>query len=894
MSASPTSRRAVAEINFGEGQSAAFNLGSRSIHQFWHLFSSHFRGVLLTPQRRPDSGKIAWTWREKAEDNPLTAAELTDVRRRLTEGNRLLTGGGAGRGLVDDSPGGNLDAQVREKAGEMVAQLIAKGDAALAGFVCRTETGVMVHSWGAATPARPQFPGTSEGGVAGTVLLGDNRAAGLTVVLENRQGGFVARTKSNESGAFNFQNVAPGAYRVRVTGRGDFPASGLAVTMERESITGLELRGKAAADGAAPASVTTPPMTADAEPRKRRFLIWLPLFAVLAGVGLYFWRSARQAAGTAAENNHPAGWQSASGKAAGTGGPAADSAKSPAGEDAGFSDLTPARAMPKAPSSPGKGETTPDLQARELSASPDETNRNVPRGPKPPAGATAPNSGKLDSTSKAGTASTSSADSHTPEPTDQLAALLPGPDGTSSSTPSRQKTAKITKPASAATSAPAGASPSGSSSGTDSAASGRVGTAAASSPASATGTPATGKNPAGPGPSESSPAADSAHAPAPSDAAASDPAAAPAGHPASAPRSAPPLKTPAAEKNPDATAADASTAPGPKPEDVEKSAEKDPAKSAPPTVRKAGSSASATTTDGPAADTPAETAEPAQPATGDKSPAPAKSPAKKSPKANDRPSPSEPTDAPADATVQASPAPASLAATGNNLPRHAQVDASAWKPRQVQDLVLPTQPVLAEEEEAVDALREKLRQEQRARMPRIFQQPEITNGFAVEFVPDQSGNLPHWRDVTGAADVPGGTVLGNRAEIAWPGNAPQAGNIVLSYADGREIARITAKDGASTGLQTAAGVRGWYWIGIKAAAGNADPASGQPAVRLVWRRLSGAAMPASWIQDDHWLGGQGYRLDLPLQFDSAEPVPGSIALVDPSTGWALVSEIKVR
>ena len=115
MSAAPNSRRTVAEINFGESTGIGFNIGNRSIHQFWHLFSAQFRGVLLAPQRRPDSGKVAWTWREPAENAPLTPQELALVRQRLSEASRLLTGGGAGKGLLDEGATGGLDGQVREK-----------------------------------------------------------------------------------------------------------------------------------------------------------------------------------------------------------------------------------------------------------------------------------------------------------------------------------------------------------------------------------------------------------------------------------------------------------------------------------------------------------------------------------------------------------------------------------------------------------------------------------------------------------------------------------------------------------------------------------------------------------------------------------------------------------
>ena len=166
MSAPRTTRRAVAEINFGEGQAIRFTAGNRSIHQFWHLFSAQFRHVLLSPQRRPDSGRVAWTWREAMEDRPVTPAELAEVRRRLSEANRMLGGGFAGSDRDDDGPGGGggaLEKQVHAAVSEMVAELVAQRDFAFAKFICRTDAGLMVHSWGGAVAAEPYYPDTQNG-----------------------------------------------------------------------------------------------------------------------------------------------------------------------------------------------------------------------------------------------------------------------------------------------------------------------------------------------------------------------------------------------------------------------------------------------------------------------------------------------------------------------------------------------------------------------------------------------------------------------------------------------------------------------------------------------------------------------------------------------------------
>ena len=64
------SRRAVAEIRFGEDRAGLTKVGGRSIHQYWSLLSPHFRDVLLAPQRRSDDGGVAWNWREAVDNKP--------------------------------------------------------------------------------------------------------------------------------------------------------------------------------------------------------------------------------------------------------------------------------------------------------------------------------------------------------------------------------------------------------------------------------------------------------------------------------------------------------------------------------------------------------------------------------------------------------------------------------------------------------------------------------------------------------------------------------------------------------------------------------------------------------------------------------------------------------
>jgi hypothetical protein len=198
-------------------------------------------------------------------------------------------------------------------------------------------------------------------------------------------------------------------------------------------------------------------------------------------------------------------------------------------------------------------------------------------------------------------------------------------------------------------------------------------------------------------------------------------------------------------------------------------------------------------------------------------------------------------------------------------------------------------------DDAVEALRRRLRQEQTDRIPRTFRQPSVTSGFAVDFLPEPLQGPPRWCDAAGAEPI-GAIVRGNRAEFSWPGAVPgRPVDAVLSYPDGRILARVQADDAGSPILSVAPAVHGWFWFGIGPPASTGPEALSPPnAERLSWRLVPDAAVPDSWPQTDHWTGGRGNRIDLPLGAGSAGNRTYALALVDPLTGWALVSAITVR
>jgi hypothetical protein len=223
------------------------------------------------------------------------------------------------------------------------------------------------------------------------------------------------------------------------------------------------------------------------------------------------------------------------------------------------------------------------------------------------------------------------------------------------------------------------------------------------------------------------------------------------------------------------------------------------------------------------------------------------------------------------------------------------VRVTPWAPQLVEDVIVPTEPVRVGEDDAVETKREKLLQEQKSRMAQTFKNPVVQGGCAFDLPPETNGatGRPRWRDANGASPE-GATVQGGRAEIVWPGGMPpRAASYVLSASDGREIARVSTDPDGELVCQVRQDVRSWYWIGIGQAAsdsGGAVAEQGTP--RFEWQLLHGPEIPASWHRDDHWLGGRGHRIELPLGEQTGGLTGCTLALVDRLTGWALVGEIR--
>lgn len=298
--------------------------------------------------------------------------ELAELRGRLTAANRSfakhLDGAELGaEGLGGLNPEEGIDL-LKSTVNEMVAKLTGKPDSKLAAFVCRTDTGIKLHSWGASVPAQPFFPDARDCEVSGTVLVGEQGAPDLEVVIESRTGVCLARTRSDASGGFCLQKIGPGTHRVRViSDRVDFPVSGVIVTVERTSIGNLELRSTSVTVASGRASPTdspdsrerpTAPMAKAEEPAAtvsraapgRRWLwgtvITTAVLAV-AGGGWWTWNL-----GNADDRrpDAPTGESSFSGGRSGEKGGAGERLRSSRLADLGRRSSSPASALPDLPS----------------------------------------------------------------------------------------------------------------------------------------------------------------------------------------------------------------------------------------------------------------------------------------------------------------------------------------------------------------------------------------------------------------------------------------------------------------------------------------------------------------------------------------------------------------
>jgi hypothetical protein len=165
--------------------------------------------------------------------------------------------------------------------------------------------------------------------------------------------------------------------------------------------------------------------------------------------------------------------------------------------------------------------------------------------------------------------------------------------------------------------------------------------------------------------------------------------------------------------------------------------------------------------------------------------------------------------------------------------------------------------------------------EHHARRPAWLDAAHVRHGYALT-LPAKA--LPaRWVDVPAhlAAQA---TVTGARAEFFWTASTDlPASPVRLLDAEGQVLVTLALTDAGTATLTMSPSVLGWPWLALAA---PRPPA---------WEILHGPAASPTWHRDDSTA-----RLDL---------IPGpsddglhqrTLALIDPATGWALVSELALE
>lgn len=240
---SAPARRLTVELPTADNQHVA-HVGSRPLQHFWPVLAAYFRDVLLPPQRRAGDAAVGWSWSEPASSRePPTAAELATLRKRLRRDQQLLAENLERASEASHAAaGGTHLAGLAETMGQVIERLAAAADSELSGYVCRTEAGWRLHSWGARAPSEPVDADGRTLAVRGVVRVGGKPRQRAEVVLRDAGGRVIARTRTDGQGVFGFSPVAAGEYRVMASCAGrEFPAGGVPATVDDEPIAGLLL-----------------------------------------------------------------------------------------------------------------------------------------------------------------------------------------------------------------------------------------------------------------------------------------------------------------------------------------------------------------------------------------------------------------------------------------------------------------------------------------------------------------------------------------------------------------------------------------------------------------------------------------------------------------------------
>ncbi|MBK9991426.1 MAG: carboxypeptidase regulatory-like domain-containing protein [Verrucomicrobia bacterium] len=911
------SRRAVAEIRFGEDRSGLTKVGGRSIHQYWSLLSPHFRDVLLAPQRRSDDGGVAWTWREAMDKKPLTAAELAGVRKRLERGNESFAENPVNPLAGDDRSGTSSQAlidQVAAKVKAMADSLAAKSDAALVDFVCRTETGAMIHSWGVASPAPIYYPDALESGVSGVVLVGGKpSAAGYEVVVENAQGLSVARTQSDEAGEFLFSKIAPGRYRVRVTsGRVKFPAKGATVTVERGAMTRLELASTTNPDEPDESTIenadesstaTSPGSLSSTSSRKKgrtgKTVAVLLLVLLLGGGGVWVWRS--WSPSSEKDERIVAQTSSMTPEAFADGDKKTNSSRLSANtaDDNGASPATV----------DGAGGTK-SRQTQPASAEGFETPRATILGRERTSSTIGSRIEVLSGVAAPGPSAVTTSGVNGPAPS-----ILPGQSseqrsiaepekivqGVSSVMKPPPKTGKdirvvLADPSAAGTASEAGSPGAGAGSLENNNAMPGENQAGAINDTSGRKAPGgtsavSGGTKAGEGEAASEEGSELASMTTDT---AQDSVAVEKTKTGQPQKQGPKVMTSVVEKKQTGNSAkpSANTNESHKGEataDAEKQTAPVPRTASAKSGQSKPKTGPAASPDGAASALPSEgtSAAKSAPLVGGL-PGNAADAAQAEPKADEKTM-----DAENAAEPEAEPALDEAFISGavsREKPREVKIEirVPVWKCKMTRDAIVPTLPVLIGESDAAELSRNILLAEKRKLLPETFRSPVVHYGIGLQVDP-ALGSQPMAWTVTSGDRAMQGSVQDNRGELVWLAGTAGEGKRVLKNAEGVEVARVVfARDGVVR-LELVGNTRAVFWIGVARSPMDGAAAKDQKPGRFGWQVLRGTAPHLSWRDDDVWPGGRGLRLEVAL---NNKPVSRTmVGVVDRLTGWSFSWEL---
>jgi hypothetical protein len=744
---------------------------------------------------------------------------------------------------------------------QVVSGLLKKDDAGLAAFVCRTDAGWRVHSWGAAVPAKPFFPDNFHREVRGALLVGDKDANALEVVLENPKGVVIARTQTDSAGAFAFAQVSEGSYRVRVLAdRVDFPVHGLDIEVGRVSVTGLELRSTAlnfAAEkqrveagvekrrltlvGAAGQEEAPPATPAAVRPRRRRRRIGMILAgaAALIVAGWWFFPAEKNAGDAPLE-------AAAEAPSEEKGAPVAANAGRPASPLAERATIGMARPVEVAPSTAGRPEAPAVLRRDAVAPG---RNSEMPS----PAAEPSDQRGKRrsDDTEDGESVQVSRAAVGTAGEGATSALGVGSVAVTAAATPAAGTALTVdanreTRGASAAAFTPAGRTEEGAS-------------------AEAAAGPPRAREP-GLGSRRTS-GAKGAQSPtgAPT---------APQGEAASVVAEARPIVA----RGPDEAEmlrdrrVDTTTVPA------------EPAAAGPPEAARGRDGQSASGAEERTRDLPAKTAPPrgARPLAGD--PAAASSDRRALPAAEGGQEMTSPQEGGGRRPMRDE-------APGAGLVWVGQMRVSAWQRPWVGDQIVPTVPVLAGEDDALEALRERMLRERRGRLPATMANPITWHGVTLVVAPDGAEPLL-WR---GLAARPGveARVREGSAEIGWRADAREmAAEYRLETAAGQLVARVRVTPPGDAAVEIVPGGRASGWIGLECAPGEAaGVTAAERQLRFGWATPDRGVFPDGWRAEAEWREGRGSRLEFPLR--DRGPAR-DVVFHDPVTAWAMSCAIELR